>query len=63
MKPSLFVAASRTALAVLGWPKDALVRQFSQADRAALPLDEPAPMCGPYGRDEDAATFWRIFGG
>ena len=46
-----------------GWPKDALVMQFSEADRAALPMDEPVSMCGPYGRDEDAVTFWRIFGG
>ena len=46
-----------------GWPKDALVMQFSAADRAKLPMDEPVSMCGPYGRDEDAATFWRIFGG
>lgn len=46
-----------------GWPKDALVMQFSAADRAKLPMNEPVSMCGPYGRDEDAATFWRIFGG
>lgn len=48
---------------VAGWPSDALVIQFSQADRAKLPTDEPVSMCGPYGRDEGAAAFWRIFGG
>lgn len=48
---------------VSGWPKDALVVQFSEADRTALPMDEPVSMCGPYGRDEDTGAFWRIFGG
>jgi hypothetical protein len=46
-----------------GWPKDALVMQFTEAERAALSMDEPVSMCGPYGRDEDATAFWRIFGG
>lgn len=44
-------------------PSDALVIQYSAADRAKEPQDEPISMCGEFGRDEDAATYWRIFGG
>lgn len=46
-----------------GWPKDALVLQYSAADRAKLPANEPVSMCGDFGRDEDATVYRRIFGG
>lgn len=46
-----------------GWPKDSLALQFSAAERAKLSQDEPITMCGPFGRDEDSAAYWRIFGG
>lgn len=46
-----------------GNPSDALVIEYSDAERAKEPTDEPISMCGEFGRDEDAATYWRIFGG
>lgn len=46
-----------------GAPADALVIQYNATDRAKLPMDEPVSMCGEFGRDEDAATYWRILGG
>lgn len=50
-------------LGVQGEPSDALVIQYSEADRSKLPMDEPITMCGEFGRDEDSASFWRVFGG
>lgn len=44
-------------------PSDALVIEYSEAERAKEPTDEPISMCGEFGRDEDAASYWRIFGG
>lgn len=46
-----------------GWPSDALALQYDAAERKKLPADEPATMCGEFGRDEDTASFWRITGG
>ena len=45
------------------WPGDALVLQYTKAERAKAPQDEPIMMCGEFGRDEDSANYWRIFGG
>jgi hypothetical protein len=42
-----------------GWPKDALVIRPNAAARATA-QDGPLPACGPFGVDEDAATYWRI---
>jgi hypothetical protein len=50
-------------LGVQGEPSDALVIQYNAADRAKQPTDEPISMCGEFGRDEDSAAYWRIFGG
>lgn len=50
-------------LTLSGAPADALVIEYSDAERAREPMDEPITMCGEFGRDEDAASFWRIFGG
>lgn len=46
-----------------GWPADALAIAYSDAERARLPTDEPIAMCGEFGRDEDSASYWRVFGG
>jgi hypothetical protein len=43
-----------------GWPKDALVIRPNAAARASMPNDGPIAACGPYGVDEDSATYWRI---
>ncbi|MBI1339307.1 hypothetical protein GC169_03725 [bacterium] len=43
-----------------GWPADALVIAPTAAARAKHPADEPVALCGPWGFDEDATSFWRI---
>lgn len=52
-----------TPLNLAGYPADALVIQYSAAERAKEPQDEPIHMCGDFGFDEDSASYWRIFGG
>jgi hypothetical protein len=48
---------------VQGEPADALVIQYTEAERKKHPTDEPIAMCGEFGRDEDSASYWRIAGG
>lgn len=45
------------------WPADALVVDVSAKEAAKAPKDEPRTACGPYGLDEDSATYWRVFQG
>lgn len=46
-----------------GWPEDALVVDVSPAQAATASPDEPRSACGPYGLNEDEASYWRVFQG
>lgn len=46
-----------------GWPRDALVVDVSEAEAAKAPQDEPRAACGPFGLNEDEASYWRVFQG
>lgn len=46
-----------------GWPRDALVVDVSAAEADKAPKDEPRSACGPYGLNEDEASYWRVFQG
>lgn len=46
-----------------GWPADALVVDVSAAEAAKAPPDEPRAACGPFGLNQDEASYWRVFQG
>ena len=46
-----------------GWPRDALVVDVSETEAAKAPQDEPRAACGPFGLNEDEASYWRVFQG
>lgn len=46
-----------------GWPTDAVVLAYNDADTATLPTDEPNAVCGPYGLDEDTQNYWIVRNG
>lgn len=45
------------------WPTDALVVDVTPEEAAKITEDGPRTACGPYGLDEDSATYWRVFQG
>lgn len=48
---------------VEGWPADAMVVDVSAAEAAKSLKDGPRSACGPFGLDEDSASYWRVFNG
>lgn len=61
--PTEAAKCSARKAGIEAWPADALVVDVSAVEAAKAPQGEPRAACGPFGLNEDEASYWRVFQG